>query len=234
MSGKPAVFLDRDGVINALVYHQDMSIVDSPFTPEQFCVLRGVPKAVRLLNDLGLPVVIVSNQPGMAKGHFGADLLPKIDAQLLEALRPAKARVDGIYYCLHHPDAIESGLRKRCDCRKPKAGLLRRAARELNLSLPNSYMIGDGLTDMEAGSSVGCTTIFVGSWKCEHCQFIHPTGLRPSLVAKNLWEAARLIERDFLITSKPPTGKAKFRKAATFSTTNHSKKMTKGSKIRFR
>ncbi len=191
-----AVFLDRDGVINPLIYHREAGIVDSPFTLAQFSVLPRVPQAIRRMNDLGLAVVIVSNQPGIAKGHFGAALLEKFNRKLLAALKPAGARIDAIYYCLHHPDAILRKLKKRCDCRKPGIGMLTRAARDLGLSLPQSYMVGDGLTDVEAGNRAGCRTIFVGRWKCEHCQFIHPRTLRPTWIAKDLWEASRLIAED--------------------------------------
>ncbi|HEX4425519.1 MAG TPA: HAD family hydrolase, partial [Terriglobales bacterium] len=174
MAGATAVFLDRDGVINRLIYHQDVGIVDSPFTIAQFRVLPRVPRAIRLLNDLGLRVVMVSNQPGIAKGHFDAATLRKFEKKLLAALRSAGAHLDAVYYCLHHPQASVGALRKRCRCRKPGTGMLTRAARDLNLSLNASYMVGDGLTDIEAGSRAGCRTIFVGQWKCEHEKFIHP------------------------------------------------------------
>src|SRR5712692_10035672 len=88
---KRAVFLDRDGVINSLVYHQDAGIVDSPFTLAQFCILPRVPEAIRRLNDLNLTVVIVSNQPGIAKGHFTANMLSQFDRKLNAALKPAGA-----------------------------------------------------------------------------------------------------------------------------------------------
>jgi D-glycero-D-manno-heptose 1,7-bisphosphate phosphatase len=196
VSSTPAVFLDRDGVINRLIYHKDAGIVDSPFTIAQFQVFPYVPKAIRLLNDLGLPIVIVSNQPGVAKEHFDLEVLGECEKRLSALLAPSQAHVDATYYCLHHPDAIVKALRKRCSCRKPGIGMLTRAARDLNLSLEDSYMIGDGLTDVEAGNRAGCKTIFVGRWKCEHCQFIHPRGLRPAFVVKDLQDAARLIQQD--------------------------------------
>jgi D-glycero-D-manno-heptose 1,7-bisphosphate phosphatase len=191
-----AVFLDRDGVINPLIYHQDVGIVDSPFTLSQFRVLPRVPKAIRLLNDLGLAVVIVSNQPGIAKGHFNSETLRKFDRKLQVTLKPLGARIDATYYCLHHPQSVVKEFRKRCSCRKPSPGMLLKAARDLGLSLPDSYMVGDGLTDIEAGSRAGCRTVFIGRWKCEHCQFIHPSSLRPDFVANDLWHAAQLIQAD--------------------------------------
>lgn len=197
----PAVFLDRDGVINALLYHKEAGVVDSPFTVDQFRLLPRVARAIRLLNDLSIPVIIVSNQPGIAKGHFAAAVLRSCDLKLNLALKRAGAHADAVYYCLHHPQAKLRRFRKRCACRKPAIGLFRRAARELGVSLRESYMVGDGLTDIEAGNRAGCTTVFIGRWKCEHCQFIHSSDLRPRFVAKDLWEAAQLIRADLRMKS---------------------------------
>ncbi|MBZ5706804.1 MAG: HAD family hydrolase [Acidobacteriia bacterium] len=191
-----AVFLDRDGVINPLIYHKDVGIIDSPFTLAQFRVLARVPQAIRRFNNLGLAVVIVSNQPGIAKGHFGRDLLEKFDRKLRATLKPFGARIDATYYCLHHPEAVVNELRQRCQCRKPGIGLLTAAACDLGLSLSESYMVGDGITDVEAGTRAGCRTVFVGRWKCEICQFIHPHGLHPTFLAKDLWQASRVIQSD--------------------------------------
>ena len=196
MEKRPAVFLDRDGVINTMIYHRDHGIVDSPFTLEQFRILPEVPRAIRLLNDLGFVVVIASNQPGMAKGHFSQALLNDIGQQLRSALAAEGAHIDAIYYCLHHPDAVVPELQENCSCRKPNPGLLVRAAEELRLSLASSYMVGDGLTDIEAGDRAGCKTVFIGRWKPELCEFIEPSELRPDFIAINLWEAVQLIERD--------------------------------------
>jgi len=193
MSDRRAVFLDRDGVINPLIYHKDAGIVDSPFTLKQFNVFPWVPRAIRNLNDKGFAVIIISNQPGIAKGHFTAAVLQGFDRKLQAALKPAKARLDAAYYCLHHPEAVVKSLRKRCSCRKPGTGMLLQAARDLGISLSESYMVGDGLTDIEAGSRAGCQTIFIGRWKCECCQFIQPPGLHPTYVAKDLREVVRLI-----------------------------------------
>lgn len=165
-------------------------------------MLPGVPEAIRLFNELGLAVVIVSNQPGIAKKHFDSAMLRRFDAKLQAALKPAGASIDAIYYCLHHPEAAVQKLRKRCACRKPGTGMLRMAARDLKLALPGSYMVGDGLNDIEAGSRAGCRTIFIGRWKCEHGEFIRPKSLRPTFTAKSLWEAAQLIRKEVRATSR--------------------------------
>jgi D-glycero-D-manno-heptose 1,7-bisphosphate phosphatase len=191
-----AVFLDRDGVINALVHHQDAGVIDAPFTRSQFKLLPRVPEAIRLLNDLGLRVTIVSNQPGIAKGHLKPGMLKTFERKMLSEIRAAGGHVDGIYYCLHHPEAKVRKLRQRCQCRKPEIGLLEQAAAEQNASLAECYMVGDGIPDLLAGSRAGCRTIFIGRWKCEICQFTEAPHVRPALVAKDLWEAAQFIRRE--------------------------------------
>lgn len=198
MSTRRAVFLDRDGVINPLIYHREAGIVDSPFTAGQFTLFPRAARAIRLLNDLGLPVVVVSNQPGIAKRHFTVSTFHLINAKLRAAVASSGARLDGVYYCLHHPESKVKSLRVRCACRKPRIGLLTRAAQELGLDLERSYLVGDGLADMEAGLRAGCRTIFIGKWKCEHCKFIRSPASRPVFQADNLWEAAHLIRSDLL------------------------------------
>lgn len=190
-----AVLLDRDGVINALVYHEDTGIIDSPLTLDEFHILPRVPQAIRLVNDLGLKVAIVSNQPGIAKGHLQEQILADQDKAILDAVKQASAHLDGIYYCLHHPQALVAELRQVCQCRKPGTGLLEQASRDLGIALTECYMIGDGIPDLEAGWRAGCRTIFIGRWKCELCRFLKD-GARPHLVAESLWEACCLIRQE--------------------------------------
>jgi D-glycero-D-manno-heptose 1,7-bisphosphate phosphatase len=194
--GRRAVFLDRDGVINALVYHQDAGVIDAPFTRSQFRLLPRVPEAIRLLNDLGLPVVVVSNQPGIAKGHLKPEMLRWFDRTMLSRIHSVGAHIDRIFYCLHHPEAKVRTLRRRCHCRKPETGLLEEAAAQLKVSLSDCYMVGDGIPDLLAGKRAGCKTIFIGRWKCEICQFAQPYDVRPAFVAKDLWEACQLIRSE--------------------------------------
>jgi histidinol-phosphate phosphatase family protein len=191
-----AVLLDRDGVINALVHHQESGVIDAPFTRSQFKLLPRVPEAVRLLNDLGLAVAIVSNQPGIAKGHLKAEMLKAFERAMLKQIRAAGGRIDHIYYCLHHPEAKVRKLRQHCDCRKPEIGMLKNAAADLQVALDECYMVGDGITDLMAGSRAGCRTVFVGRWKCEICQFTEAPHLTPAFVAKDLWEAANKIRAE--------------------------------------
>jgi histidinol-phosphate phosphatase family protein len=193
-----AVLLDRDGVINALVYHEDAGVIDAPFKRSQFKLLPRVPEAIRLLNGMGLKTAIVSNQPGIAKGHLKPSMLTAFERMMLSRIRAGGGRIDRMYYCLHHPKARVSRLRLRCRCRKPEIGLLEQAAADLCVSLDECYMVGDGIPDMLAGSRAGCRTIFVGRWKCEICQLTQDPGVRPAFVAKDLWEAAQLIRNEMV------------------------------------
>src|SRR5216684_3712188 len=136
-----AVLLDRDGVINALVYHEDAGVIDAPFTRSQFKLLPRVPKAIRLLNDLGLKTAIVSNQPGIAKGRLKPTILKAFERRMLSEIRSGGGHIDRIFYCRHHPKAKRRDLRQTCRCRKPEIGLLEIAAAELHVSLAECYMI---------------------------------------------------------------------------------------------
>lgn len=208
-----AVLLDRDGVINALVYHEDAGVIDAPFSPSQFRLIPRVPQAIRLLNDMGFKTAIVSNQPGIAKGHLRLDTLKLFEDTMLTGIRDVGGRIDKIYYCLHHPEAQVPELRQSCRCRKPEIGMLEQASRDLDATLDQCYMIGDGIHDMQAGMRAGCRTIFIGRWKCEICQFTGEEGVRPHLVAKDLWEACQLIQaevvHDFAKGSSKPTCSAR-------------------------
>lgn len=191
-----AVLLDRDGVINALVYHEDAGVIDAPFKRSQFKLLAGVPQAIRLLNDIGLKTAIVSNQPGIAKGHLKPAMLKWFERRMLSEIQSKGGHIDCIFYCLHHPKAKRRNLRQNCHCRKPEIGLLEQAAADLQVSLRECYMVGDGIPDLLAGTRAGCRTIFIGRWKCEICQFTEAPDVHPALVALNLWDAALLIQEE--------------------------------------
>lgn len=124
-----AVFLDRDGVINELIYHSEAGVIDSPFTVDQFQLLPGVEKAVQRLNLAGYKVIVTSNQPGIAKNHFTPTTLRLMDAKLKKALAVHGAHLDAIYYCYHHPEGRNPKYRMVCHCRKPEPGLLLEASR---------------------------------------------------------------------------------------------------------
>ena len=193
---KRAVFLDRDGVINAMVYNAEFGLVDSPANPREFRLLPDVPDAVRLINQLGYLAVVISNQPGIAKGKFTPALLEAMTHQMRSDLAAQGARLDAIYYCVHHPEGVIKPYRQVCDCRKPKPGLLLRAAEELGIALDQSYFIGDGISDLQAGQAAGTTNILVySSFKCYICEELNRHDVQPDHTVNNLYDGARWIQQ---------------------------------------
>jgi D-glycero-D-manno-heptose 1,7-bisphosphate phosphatase len=151
-----AVFLDRDGVLV-----EDLGLLSRA---EDLHVLDGVPQALCRLKAAGFRLVVITNQAVVARGLITLEQLVGIHARMSELLTGLGAPpLDGIYVCPHHPHADMSEYRVVCDCRKPRPGLLLRAARELGLDLQASVMVGDRLTDVAAGAKVGCKTVLVHS-----------------------------------------------------------------------
>lgn len=188
-----AVFLDRDGVINEMVYYPDHGIIDSPFTVSQFKLLPGVGQAINVIHALGFLVILVSNQPGIAKGHFSRQTFQSIKRKMKIELGKEGTYLDAEYYCLHHPEAIKEDLKIVCECRKPKPGLLLQAATDNNIDLKKSWMVGDGLTDVQAGKNAGTNTIIIGSFKCELCKLAEQLKAYPDKVVPNLLEITHFL-----------------------------------------
>ena len=154
MQLSPALFLDRDGVlIEEVEYLAKLELVK---------LIPGAAAVVRRANDAGWRVVIVSNQSGVARGLFPESFLAEVHREIArQLLEKTGATVDASYYCPHHPSEGQGVYRIACDCRKPKPGMLLRAAQELGIDLAESWMIGDRRTDLEAGAAAGCRTILV-------------------------------------------------------------------------
>jgi D-glycero-D-manno-heptose 1,7-bisphosphate phosphatase len=148
-----AVFLDRDGTVI-----EEVDYLDSA---DGVRLIGGAAEAISRLNVLRVPVVIVTNQAGVARGYFPESRVAEVHARLDELLAARSAHVDRYYVCPHHPREGTTPYRRECDCRKPKPGMLLRAADELRLDLPSSCLIGDKLSDLEAGANAGCHTILV-------------------------------------------------------------------------
>jgi D-glycero-D-manno-heptose 1,7-bisphosphate phosphatase len=150
---RPAVFLDRDGTVNVEVNYLSR--------PEQLELLPTVAATIASLNAIDVPVVIVTNQAGIARGIFPESRIPGIHDRLHALLGEQRATVDGMYYCPHHPTEGLIEYRIECECRKPKPGMLKRAAADLGIDLNRSLMIGDRESDLVAGASAGCMTALV-------------------------------------------------------------------------
>lgn len=185
-----AVFLDRDGVINSYVYNSDFGTVDSPSNPDEFQIVPGVPDAIAAFREMGFLVVVVSNQPGIAKGKFSPELLQAVTAKMTAGCR---GMIDAVYYCLHHPQAIRPEYLLECTCRKPKPGLLLKAAEEMSIDLHQSIMIGDGLTDVTAGQRAGSRTILLSQRKCYLCDEMARRDTMPDFIAATLADAVPMV-----------------------------------------
>jgi D,D-heptose 1,7-bisphosphate phosphatase len=188
-----AVFLDRDGVINPYVSHPEFGTVDSPARASEFSLFPGVGASISRLNQLGLLVVVISNQPGIAKRKFSLSHLDAITTKMRASVRSSGGKIDAVYYCRHHPDSFLPFYRKNCECRKPKPGLLLMAASDCNIDIPGSYTVGDGVTDILAGAAAGTTTIFVSARKCYVCDELARHSAKPDFIVRDLWEASEVI-----------------------------------------
>lgn len=171
-----AVFLDRDGVINRPVIRGGKPY--PPATDQELEVLPGVPEALARLHDAGFRLVVVTNQPDVARGTQRRDVIDRMHARLAAALP-----IDDFRVC-DHDDGDE------CACRKPKAGLLEAAARDDRLSLGDSFMVGDRWRDVEAGRRAGCTTIFI-DWGYDERRPEHPDAVVRSLPEAADWILSR-------------------------------------------
>lgn len=177
-----AVFLDRDGTIAK----------DVPYCsrPEDFELLPGAGTAIRLLNERGLKVIIITNQSGIARGYFTEEVLERIHHKMRRDLERFGAHIDAIYYCPHHPD-------DGCQCRKPKPGLIHQAARDHGVELSKSFFIGDKPLDIEAGHSAGCKVVLIS----DGVESSYPGG--PEFETKTLLGASNWILREGKTTHCP-------------------------------
>jgi D-glycero-D-manno-heptose 1,7-bisphosphate phosphatase len=184
---RPAVFLDRDGV----VMEDGHYLAD----PALVRLIPGAAEAVAALNRAGWVIVVVTNQSGVARGLFPLETVLAVHDRLGGLLRGAGARVDGYYFCPHHPEADVAEFRVACECRKPRPGMLRRAAAELGLELSASWLVGDRVSDLGAGAAAGCRTVLVrtGHGSGVSVAALDRKALRLELVAADLAEAVEKV-----------------------------------------
>ncbi|MGA7523678.1 MAG: HAD-IIIA family hydrolase [Acidobacteriaceae bacterium] len=156
---RPAIFLDRDGVLNALVLNPATGRMESPLTPEDFHLLPGVIQALHRLQDHGYPLILVSNQPNYALGKSDWVTLGLIHHKFVTELVDAGIHFTRFSYCLHHPKGVVAGYSGSCPCRKPSPWFLLRACDDFRLSPADSWMIGDQPADTECGRAAGVRTL---------------------------------------------------------------------------
>ncbi len=177
-----AVFLDRDGVITK----------DPPHYAHKLDQLRLIPKsakAIRLLNENGFKVIIVSNQSGVARGYYQEKDVEIFNHAMEDELRKEGAYIDTIYYCPHHPEAEIVDYRINCDCRKPNPGMLLKSAKNLDIDLKESFVVGDKISDIVAGFKAGCVTILVltGHGKSQ----LFKNSIKPDFISLDLYDAVK-------------------------------------------
>ena len=182
-----AVFIDRDGTIS-----EEVGYINHP---SRYRVFPYAAEAVRTLNEAGWLALLVTNQAGVARGYFAEEMIGRVHAILARELERGGARLDAVYYCPHHPSVGEAPYRAACDCRKPRPGLIRRAAEDFDLDLAASWMVGDRHSDVVLARNAGVRAAFVlsgygrGEWEYQRHAWPH----EPELVAENLLEAVRKI-----------------------------------------
>jgi D-glycero-D-manno-heptose 1,7-bisphosphate phosphatase len=188
-----AVFLDRDN-----------TIIEDPgylSEPEAVKLLPGVELAIKSFAQAGFKVVVVTNQSGVARGLFTEEALDEIHNEMRRQLSAKGARIDGLYYCPFHPEGTVDAFAVDSDLRKPKPGMLLKAAREMDLDLAQSWMIGDSGRDVEAGQRAGCHTIRIRSSSKGPDE---TPGVQADFVVRNLVDAARIVMREVKKPSLAP------------------------------
>jgi D-glycero-D-manno-heptose 1,7-bisphosphate phosphatase len=182
-----AIFIDRDGTIS-----EEVGYVNHP---SRYRVFPFAAEAIKTINDAGWLAVLVTNQAGVARGYFKEELIQLVHDKLAQELARGGARLDAIYYCPHHPTVGEPPYRFDCDCRKPKPGLITRAAAEHEIDLARSWMIGDRYGDTELARNAGtrAALVLTGYGRGEHEYQRSAWKHQPDLIAENLLEAVKQI-----------------------------------------
>lgn len=184
---KAAVFLDRDGTVIEEVGYLD--------NIEQLKIIPGAARAIYLLNKADIPVIMITNQSGIARGYFSASLVEQIHHRLQKLLAMESAHLDAIYYCPHHPTAGRPPYRCACTCRKPEPGMVEQAISDLQLGKRRLFVVGDKLVDLELARRTGAEGILVlTGYGGKESKRLNKTGeLQPASIAADLVQAARWI-----------------------------------------
>lgn len=186
MQNRKAIFLDKDGtLIPNIPYNVD---------PEQITLMPGAVAALSRLEAQGFIFVVISNQAGVARGIFQEEELRPVRRKIESLFKTEALQLAGFYYCPHHPEGSVAEFRRDCSCRKPAAGMILQAARDLSIDLQRSWMMGDILNDVEAGKRAGCRSILLNHGN--ETEWVDGPFRKPDFVASDLPQAA-----DFIINS---------------------------------
>ena len=190
MSPRAAVFLDRDGVLNALVADPRSGAPESPLAAADVRLLPGAAAAAARIARAGFALACVTNQPAAAKGLLPVCELLAVHARVLELLAREGVQLTGTRLCAHHPQGVVPALSGPCACRKPAPGMLLELAAALRIDLAASWLVGDTDSDVQAGRAAGCRTVLIEHPDSEHKR---SSRIRPDLHARDLGHAAELL-----------------------------------------
>ena len=182
---KKCIFLDRDGNIN--IEKEYLHKI------EEFEFIKGAKEAIKIFNELGYLVVIVTNQSGVARGYYNEESVKKLHNYLQREVEKIGGHIDGFYYCPHHPKKGIGEYKLDCQCRKPEPGMFLQAKKELDIDFNNSIMVGDKVSDVEAGRKLGMRSILVktghGKKEIEKLNF-------QCEIYESLWEFAKTLQKE--------------------------------------
>jgi D-glycero-D-manno-heptose 1,7-bisphosphate phosphatase len=179
---RPAAFLDRDGTILEEAGYLDRL--------ERLAFFPYAIDAIRLLNRAGFAVVVITNQSGVGRGLYEESFVHRVHKVMDERIGAGGGRIDGYYYCPHHPNAEIEKYRRDCECRKPGSGMLRQAASELGLDLSQSFTVGDKWSDVRAGVAAGTRSVLVRTGYGRASEETPVTDVQPSAIVDDLVSAA--------------------------------------------
>jgi len=192
---KKAIFLDRDGVIIRMQYNRDFGTVDTVLSERNIKFVSGIFSFLKKTKQLGYYLILVSNQPGVGVKKISLKQFIKIRESITQKLKSENITLDGEYYCMHHPYAELKKYKKVCMCRKPGTGLLLQAAKDFDIDLASSWMIGDGVGDIIAGNKAGCKTILIGNMlETGYLRIIQEKlqGIKPTFIVKSISEIEQI------------------------------------------
>ena len=178
-----------------MIYVKDHGFVDTPSSSQQFKIIKGVTKAISIAKKLGYKIIIISNQPGMAKGYYDKKTFNKIREKMHKEFLRSNVTIDDEFYCFHHPNAKLAEYKKKCSCRKPGIGLIKKASKFHDLDLKRSYFIGDGIVDMITAKNAGCKSIFVGNINLTVTKLFSKENIHPEYIAHDLLDAVSFIDK---------------------------------------
>jgi len=179
-------FLDRDGVLIEEVGYLSK--------PSEVKLIDGAATALKVLNDLNIKIIVITNQAGVAKGYFQETVISKIHKKIDELLAQHKLKIEKYYYCPHHPNGIIPKYSIKCECRKPNPGMILQAINDFSIDIEKSFFIGDKLSDIEAANHANIRAVLV---KTGHGQEYINTAIEKSIIIKeNILDAVLFFTKD--------------------------------------